>query len=84
MKKLKTKKIIAGIVSTAMLYTTICGVAPETMQKTVDAADSDILFSTGFEDGEGIDKFSKRGDTDTSVITVSDEVSYSGSSSILI
>lgn len=84
MKKLKTKKIIAGIVSTAMLYTTISGIVPETMQKTVDAADSDILFSTGFEDGEGLDKFSKRGDTDTSVLSVSDEVSYSGSSSMCV
>ena len=35
MKKLKTKKIIAGIVSTAMLYTTICGVTPEQVRKNV-------------------------------------------------
>ena len=46
---------------------------------TAYAADSDIVFSTDFEDGDA-SKFSKRGDSDTSVIKViEDDKAPSGS-----
>ena len=45
---------------------------------SVQAADGDILV-TGFEDGD-VSAFSKRGDTDTSVIAASDAEPHSGKS----
>ncbi len=79
MKKSATKKVIAGISSIALL----CSVF--TQYQTPDntaKADSDVIFATGFEDGEGVDKFSGRGETE--VLEASDEVAHSGKSSLCV
>ena len=79
MKKSATKKVIAGISSIALL----CSIF--TQYKTPDntaKADSDVIFATGFEDGEGVDSFSGRGETE--VLAASDEVAHGGKSSLCI
>jgi len=80
MKSLKSKKIIAGIVSVAMLCSVASFIVPE---YTADAeADSGIIFATGFEGGEGIEMFSGRGETE--VLSESTEVASSGKSSMCV
>ncbi len=80
MKRLKSKKIIAGIVSVAMLCSVSSIMVPG---YTADAeTDSDIIFATSFEGGEGIDQFSARGETE--VLSESTEVASSGTSSMCV
>ncbi|MDO5560289.1 MAG: endo-1,4-beta-xylanase [Oscillospiraceae bacterium] len=75
----KSKRIITAVVTLAMICSTASAVPgfAEDIQ-----TDSDIIFATGFEDGEGIEKFSGRGENE--VLTVTDEVVYSGSSAMCV
>ena len=61
MKKLHFKKAVSAILSAAML----CSVFPSSAAVTSTAADSDVIFASGFENGEGIDQFTGRGGAET-------------------
>ncbi len=80
------KKIAAGLLSAAMLCsaaTTVSAVNIDTPSVAVTATtSSDVIFETGFEDGEGISEFTGRGDVETIEAVTTD--SYSGDYSMLV
>lgn len=86
MNQFTGKKILAGILSTVLL----CSAAPSvlavsntqfTATSKTAVQDSDIIFSTGFEDGEGLSEFTGRGGVE--VIEAS-SVAYSGDSAMCV
>lgn len=76
MKGNSSKRIFAAVMSAVML----CSAAP-TAGFTGTAADSDVVYSSGFEDGD-VSAFVNRGADDTTVITTSTELAFSGSYSL--
>lgn len=67
MNKKAIRRVIAVISGTAMLCTSV-----SLSSFAVSASDADVVFGTDFEDGD-VSAFSKRGDTDTSVIEIAEE-----------
>ncbi len=78
MKKSIFKKAVAGAVSTAML----CSAVPTSAGISGAAADGEVLFSTGFENGEGVDSFTGRKGVEVFEATTED--AYSGEYSMKV
>ena len=84
MRGKKFRALTAGALSAAVLCTAAANpvfAVPAVDNKigTVSAADEDVVFFTDFEDGD-VSMFSKRGDSDTSVIkAIDDDKAPSGS-----
>ncbi len=76
MKHIRMKQAFAGIISMAMLTSSVSAAL------TVTAAGENVIFETGFEDGEGISEFTGRGDVE--VIEASTELAHSGDSAMCI
>ena len=87
MNKKALRRAAAGIVSTAMVLggsaSAIAAEFPAGIGTSAKVtADSDIIYSTDFEDGD-VSKFSKRGDTDTSVIAAVEEATAPSGSKVM-
>ncbi len=78
MKKSYFKKAVSAILSAAML----CSAVPTSAGILSTAADSDVIFASGFENGEGIDQFTGRGGAE--IIEATTEKAYSGEYSMSI
>lgn len=70
MKHIRMKQAFAGIISMAMLTSSVSAAL------TVTAAGENVIFETGFEGGEGIAEFTGRGGVE--VIEESTELAHSG------
>jgi len=75
MKK-SIKRILSGIVSTAMICTSLPAVYAE------DAVRSDVIFESSFEDGEGISEFTGRGGVE--VISSVTDSAHTGNASMCV
>lgn len=75
--KNRKKQLTASILTAAMF----CAGIPA-VPGSVSAAEGEVLFTTGFENGEGLDSFSGRGGVET-IVAESEEV-YSGSGSMCV
>ena len=85
MKGKNFKKSIAGLMSAAMICTAMAQAAFVVPVCAADDASTPgkVIFSTDFEDGE-FGSFNKRGDDDTSELTISETEAVSGSKSLYI
>ncbi len=85
MKGITAKKLAAGIMSAVMIgsaSSTVYAASPSGLTvSSLKTADDDIIYSTDFEDGD-VSQFSKRGDTDTTELSVSEEYAVSGTKSL--
>ena len=73
------KKVLAGLLGAVMACTALP--AATAMQPAAEDA-GDVLFSTGFEDGEGISEFTGRGGVE--VMEATTDQAYSGNYSMCV
>ncbi len=76
----KSHKLLAALTAAAMGIVSLPAVI------STSAADDVVFttFATGFEDGESADRFTKRGDTDTSEVAATTEYAHTGEYSLCI
>ncbi len=80
MKNLAIKKVCAGLLGTAIACSSMPLVA---MTSTAESEDTgEVIFATGFEDGEGADRFSRRGETE--VLEATTEYAHTGDYSLCV
>ncbi|MGN0575707.1 MAG: endo-1,4-beta-xylanase [Ruminococcus sp.] len=87
MKKSRIKLVTAGLLAAAM----VCSASPAVYAVTSNSipavstsktAEDDVIFSTSFEDGEGISEFSRRGEAET--IELKEDDGHTGSCSMIV
>jgi len=76
MKKINSKKMLA-----ALLALSCTAAAVPAFAATAEEADSTVIYSSDFEDGD-VSAWTNRGSTDTTVITASEDNAVSGTKSL--